>query len=436
MDARPVKIFSFADTSRLRFIAGLIFGEILGVNWEIVTDRRKLGKCPVINYSGKKLAGSFSVAPSSLLFDEDVSVQTLNISQWNGLPVLFHSDREADFPFDIFAASFYLVSRYEEYLDYKPDVYGRFRSCDSVAYKHGFLGKPVVDLWVRELAKMLVHRFPSVTFRKNNFRAVVTIDADEPFVFLGKDLMGNIGGFIHDITSGSKNASRRLECIKGSIKDPFSEAFDYVLQECSQRNVNAKFFFPAGNQTEFDKNPSWKNREYREMINKTNEKFSTGLHPSYRAGHELRSLQTEAVRLGSITGKDCLSSRFHFLRFRMPDSFRNLIETGLKEDYSMGFTDEPGFRAGIARPFGFFDLKKNTRTDLRIFPFQVMDVMMKDNKKLGPEAAAKVISEMISETKKVGGLFISIWHNTSLLDTEECQGWRELFKFTLDQQSV
>ncbi len=436
MDARPVKIFSSADTPRLRFVAGLLLGEILGLNWEIVTDRRRLGKCPVINYSGKNLADSFVVTPSAILFEEDVHEQELNISEWKGLPVMFCSGGAADFPFDIFAASFYLVARYEEYLVFEPDAYGRFRSSDSVACKHGFLGKPVVDLWVKELAKSLVRRFPSLTFRKNVFSAVVTIDIDEPFAFLGKDLIGNLGGFLHDFASGSKNAGFRYDCLKGSQTDPFSEAFDYILNECGRLDVAAKFFFPVGNRSDFDKNPSWKNRMYREMINKTVERFSAGLHPSYRAGHELWSLLTEAGRLSSVTGKDCLFSRFHYLRFMMPLSFRNLIENRIIEDYSMGYSDEPGFRAGVARPFWFFDISGNRITDLRIFPFQVMDVMMKDNKKLSPAAAANVIGEMISQTRNVGGLFISIWHNTSLLETRECREWRELFKHTLTQQSV
>jgi len=31
---------------------------------------------------------------------------------------------EGDYPFDIFSAVFYLLSRYEEYLPYKKDMYG------------------------------------------------------------------------------------------------------------------------------------------------------------------------------------------------------------------------------------------------------------------------------------------------------------------------
>ena len=51
MEVKPVKIFTSQNSPRLRFIADLILNEILGLSWEIITDKRKLGKFPVINYS-------------------------------------------------------------------------------------------------------------------------------------------------------------------------------------------------------------------------------------------------------------------------------------------------------------------------------------------------------------------------------------------------
>ena len=55
MDPGPIKIFTVRDVPRLRYIAEIILGEILGLSWEIVTDKRKLGKNPVINYSTEDL---------------------------------------------------------------------------------------------------------------------------------------------------------------------------------------------------------------------------------------------------------------------------------------------------------------------------------------------------------------------------------------------
>jgi hypothetical protein len=433
MDLKPVKIFAAGNVPRLQYIADLILNEILGLPWEIVTDRRKLGKCPVINYSDINLPGSFRINPVPLLFETEVKLQEITVNTWRGLPVFFQSSADADLPFDIFAASFYLVTRYEEYMEFEPDEFGRFRSKDSVASKNGFLSIPVVDLWAKELAKSLVKKFQTLTFRRNEYKALLTFDIDEAYAYLGKNLIGNIGGFLHDITSRSINVSHRLGCLKGEEKDPY-EVFDYMIESGEQYKTEIKFFFPVGDHSEFEKNPSWKNDKYRSLINKISDKFIIGLHPSFKASASLPLIKTELKRINAIVRKDCRLSRFHFLKISMPVSFRNLNYAGIIEDYSMGYPDECGFRAGIARPFRFYDVIDEKMTNLRIFPFHVMDVTLRGYKKLNVGDAKKIISSLILQTKKAGGLFISIWHNTSLLDTPECQAWREVFEFTLREQ--
>lgn len=433
MEAKPVKIFSGQDSPRLRFIADLIMNEILGLSWEIVSDKRKLGKFPVINYSDENIAGSFRISRVNLLFDKGISPQEIIVSDWNGLPVFFQSSGGSDMPFDIFAASFFLVSRYEEYLELEPDEFGSFRSSDSLALKHGFLRIPVVDLWAKELAKLLVKKFPTLTFRRSKFNSLMTFDIDEAFAYLGKNLIGNIGGFIHDITSGSKNVSHRLSCLTKGEKDPY-EIFEYIIDSVNKAGTETKFFFPVGDRSEHDKNPSWKNNDYRHLIGRIANKFKIGLHPSLKASVSLPMLYAEIKRLKTISSQDCRFSRFHFLRIIMPESYRNLSEAGINEDYSMGYSDEPGFRAGIARSFRFYDIVEDKITDLRIYPFMVMDVTLYVHKKLKAEEAKELIGNMIVQTKKAGGLFISIWHNTSLLDAPECRELRELFEFTLKEQ--
>jgi hypothetical protein len=100
----------------------------------------------------------------------------------------------------------------------------------------------------------------------------------------------------------------------------------------------------------------------------------------------------------------------------------------------MGYPDEPGFRAGIARPYLFYDVSEDRQTNLRIFPFQVMDATLYQYKNLDPAASKEIILKLINETRRAGGLFVSLWHNTSLLETPEWQGWRELFESMLQIQ--
>lgn len=433
MEAKPVKIFSTVNVPRLRYVADLILNEILGLSWEIVTDKRKLGKFPVINYSEEKIPGSFTISPVPLLFETGIRMQEINVNEWKGLPVFFQSSADNDLPFDIFAATFYLVARYEEYVNFEPDEHGRFRSSGSLAFRNGFLDIPVVDLWAKELAKSLVRKFQTLTFKRNEYKALVTFDIDEPFAFLGRNLIGNIGGFIHDITSKSKNAGHRLGCLTGGEKDPY-EVFDYMTGLTDKYKTEMKFFFPVGSHSEFEKNPSWRNEEYRRLITRVEERSDVGIHPSFKASTDISLVKKELQRLNTIIQKKCRFSRFHFLKIVMPVSYRNIFNAGITEDYSMGYSDEPGFRAGISRPFWFYDIVEDNITGLRIFPFQVMDITLTGYKKLQQHEAKDIIRNLVFQTRRAGGLFISIWHNTSLLDSDECRDWREVFEFTLKEQ--
>lgn len=432
MYSGPVKIYSTEDTSRLRYIAGIILGDILGLNWEVVTDRRKIGKNPVINYSALNLTGSYKITPDGLLFEKKISQRQLTMGTWNGLPVFFQVSG-SDLPFDIFAASFFLVSRYEEYLDFKPDKYGRYPSSQSVAFKNGFLDRPVVDLWAKEFSKSLLKKFPTLAFRRNDYNSLLTIDTDQPFAYRGKSILRSIGNMFYDKTSDPVNISERYRIMSKNEKDPY-DVSDYILENIENNEVDARFFFPVGNRSRYDRNPSWKNAEYRNLIQKICCRHKIGLHPSFVAGGDGSLINEEAARLNEISGNKINICRFHYIRLSLPHSYENCLSAGLLEDYSMGYPDEPGFRAGIARPFNFFDITKDIITDLRIIPFQVMDATLYDYKKFDPSRSKEIILKLINETRKAGGLFVSIWHNTSLLDNNEWKDWREVFEFMLKSQ--
>jgi hypothetical protein len=433
METRAVRIYVHNDVPRLRYIVSIILGDMLGLPWEIVTDKRKLGKHPAINYSNEKILGSFRICPDSMLFETGIHERAISVSDWKGLPVFFHGNPDSDFPFDVFAASFYLISRYEEYLDHEPDEYGRYKASSSLAFRHGFLSIPVVDLWSKELARALLRKFQSLTFKRNEYRALLTIDTDHPFAYLGKNIFSSIGGLLRDLATSSGHPADRYRSVVKGEKYPY-EVFDYITDNIQKYETDARFFFPVGDHTRFDRNPSWKNEEYRVLINKIASRYKTGLHPSYNASRSAELIRTEESRLKSITGCNITACRFHSVRFFMPESFEALICAGITEDYSMGYPDEPGFRAGIARPFFFYNIMRDEQTCLKIIPFQLMDSSLYNNKHLEPFKAKEVILNLINETRRTGGTFASIWHNTSLLGNPACQGWREVFEFMLKTQ--
>jgi len=434
MDPRPVKIYATDNVPRLRYIAEIILGDILGLSWEIITDKRKLGKYNIINYSGEDISGSFKICPDTLLFERGINPREINVGDWEGLPVIFTAPSNSDTPFDIFAASFFLVTRYEEYLDFQPDEYGRFKASSSIAYQNGFLDRPVIELWAKEFARSLLKKFHNLAFKRNEFNSLLTIDADQPFAYLGKSLIRSIGGLFRDIKKNPSTANERYRIVAKGDKDPY-EVFDYMIEKIEQEDADARFFFPVGDRSEYDKNPSWRNDDYRRLIHRIDNKFITGLHPSYFAAANSAMIMGESGRLKTILKREVKISRFHYIRLFFPQCYRDIYSTGIVEDYSMGYPEEPGFRAGIARPFYFYDVLQDQQTNLKIIPFQVMDATLYDYKKLDPSASKEVILRLINETKRVGGLFVSIWHNTSLLDNPEWHGWRTVFEFMLKNQA-
>ena len=63
-----------------------------------------------------------------------------------------------------------------------------------------------------------------------------------------------------------------------------------------------------------------------------------------------------------------------------------------------------------------------------------MDGTLRQYRHLTPDAAIPVIRSLIDATRKAGGLFVSVWHNTSLAESNGWEGWRKVFEETLALQ--
>ena len=112
----------------------------------------------------------------------------------------------------------------------------------------------------------------------------------------------------------------------------------------------------------------------------------------------------------------------------LPKTYERLINLGIQEDYSMGYAQQVGFRASVAQPFYWYNLKTEQKTSLQVFPFQLMDVTFNTYLKQAPEAILEQAGPIIQNTKAVGGHLISIWHNSSLCEAWQWKGWREAYE--------
>ena len=152
----------------------------------------------------------------------------------------FH--KNSQYPFDLFAASFYLISRYEEYLPYLKDKYGRFNAPQSLAFQKGFLDKPIINIWALDLAKKLQEAFPKLKLQLPVFRFQPTIDIDAAYAYKQKGFWRSLGGYFKNFRAGDwLEIRKRTDVLLGKRKDPF-DSFDYIFQFHKQLDLKPIFF--------------------------------------------------------------------------------------------------------------------------------------------------------------------------------------------------
>lgn len=427
-----IYIYSHTVTSRLEYTLEVLFKTILQVDFKIVERETFVENVvyPKINYSDEKIEDAIWIQPHSLLFETNISVQDIAVTHQKKTPYFFMTNEIADFKFDLFASSFYMLSRYEEYLPFKKDTHARFTAHESLAYKASFLQKPVVHLWAKQLRDAILKQQPNFLFPTRIFTQVNTIDIDIAYAFKGKSFIRQLGGFVKSIfTFNSSDLKNRISCFLGG-KDPY-DTYAIIKEIQEESKAELLYFFQVGKYGVYDKN-LLPNKLMKSLITKVSEYAEIGIHPSYQSNEQLQLLKDEKKSLEKILDKPITKSRQHYLKMSFPTTYENLISIGIKEDYTLGFPDEIGFRAGMAIPFPFFNIERNERRPLTLVPFQIMEGTFIDYMKVSPNEALIQIDKLKKTIQDCNGQFVSIFHNSSFTDQGVYKGWiaiyKELFK--------
>lgn len=416
-------LYTYRRSERLKYIVGHIFNEILGCNC-VITDNRQdfLASAKFrINYSAQIIAGSdLHIIPHGLLFESDIKLQNINMRKWQDMPCFFETQGH-DIPFDLLGAAFYLLSRYEEYFSFTPDLYGRYPVTDSLAYRNHFLKLPLVDQWLMELKNVMLQKDSRLNFRKNRIQYIPTYDIDIAYSYQGKGLFRTAGAIARDMMAGKWSAVKeRISVLQKKIKDPY-DSYDLLDTLHEKYQLHPVYFFLVGKNGPMDKNLPFANGSMQILFKKISSDYTVGVHPSIQSNNDVRILQREITKVGSQ------KSRQHYIKFLLPGTYRNLLNSGILEDHSMGYGSVNGFRASTSFPFNWFDVEKNETTSLKIFPFCFMECNSFFEQHYTPVEALEEMKYYLHQVKNVGGTYITIWHNFSLGSDPLWKGWKEIY---------
>ena len=425
-----MRLYCDKVSSRLDYIVDFISCE-LSISIQITTDqvefRNEPG--PKINYSAQRLTeDEIQIGPSALLFETGLAPQNLSPFHFGGYPAFFKCNNR-DFSFDIFAASFYLLSRYEEYLTHEKNDYGCFAHENSLAYKGEFLKLPLINYWIKDLKSSILIKWPLFNFPGRNFRFIPTYDVDSAWRFTGKGFKKNIGSFIKSaFKMDLKSMNRQIAVLQNRQSDPFN-AYEWLHSLHETYHLNPFYFLlVAKTQTGRDLNISPSHAGFQKLIRQLSERAEIGIHPSWKSGDVPALLFEEKKILEEITGRPVVNSRQHFIRWHLPDTCRNLIEAGIVNDFSMGYSTINGFRASVASPFFWYDLPNERVSSLRLWPFCFMDSTAIFEQELNEEEAIQELIILYEAIKKVDGLMITVMHNNYVGSDERFAGWIILYE--------
>lgn len=426
-------LFAATTTPRLQHIAAWLGNYLLGQPMQIITDEKELVENDlVINYSHQVLPfNSFHLQPYELLFEKGLRPQNIEIKQHHNLPCFFAT--AGDFTFDILAASFYLMQRYEEYLPHQKDQYGRYAHTNSVAFNNEFLHLPLIDLWMQHLKEALQKKFSSsaLQFTEHRFQLIPTYDVDIAYNYRGKGLLRNVGGLFRSVFKLQlRNCIAQISVLLTGKKDPF-DVFEELNALHTEYELSPVYFFLlAQKQKGADKNINPKKEIYQKLIQKLSSQYKTGIHLSAAASHSPATMQSEKGVLEKITRQKVVANRSHYLLFTLPQTYQLLQKDPLliTEEYSMGYGTINGFRASICTPYYWYNLHTEESTALHIFPFCYMEANSIFQLKHTPQQALEEMKQFYEITKQVDGLFITIFHNHLIGKDANGQQWMNMYQ--------
>ncbi len=437
-----ILVYANEITPRLEYIVNVFFNQIFSIPFSITDNEDDFiqYKDAKINYDTKKgnRDGIF-IAATNLLFTNTID-STLKPIIENGstfeTPFFFGTNqKDAAMPFDVFAASFYLITRYEEYLPHATDTFDRFDAKESLAYKNNFLDLPLVNIWAKHLIKIIEQNYPNIKINFPAFKSTITIDVDQAYSFKHRGFKRNFLAFSKNcITLNFTQVVNQIKTLCGYKNDDY-DSFDYLKTQQAKNNIPFIYFFNLGKYSSYDKNLSSNNYHQQKLIRTIANNNGIGIHPSFYSNEHNTYLANEVAALKNIVQQPIIHSRQHFIRLFFPSTYEKLISEHIENDYSMGYATLPGFRASICTPFLWFNLQTNTSTNLMLYPFVYMDGHWVDYLKLSPAEAWIEIEKLIKATKHVNGHFITIWHNSSVHNIGAWKNWQPIFEKTLSTLS-
>lgn len=312
---------------------------------------------------------------------------------------------------DLLASTVLTLSRYEETVPGPRDRHGRFPADASLAAKHDFAMRPIVDEFGLALEDALQRLFPTWKPEPRSLQVHLTHDVDEigiPFTLrkVAKSCVrGGMSRAVRDVLSGFGGRPTSLAAVLDTVRLNRS------------RNLHGSVYWKSSPSRDFDSGYEIRDRRVDEVMQTLSDSgIEHGVHPSYDTYLDRECLAEEIGRLRRVIGGGApLGGRQHFLRWS-PQTWSDWEACGLGYDSSVGFSECVGFRAGTCHPYRPWLFDQDREAELLEVPLIAMDCALTGPMGLRGEQCVEPLLKCIEACKFAGGVFTLLWHTDSILE--------------------
>lgn len=396
-------IFSSILTPRIKYIFNFIFKDILKAEVEFTGNKQYFLKSDhlKISYGNEPQGDELFFKQTQLLFSNKVEEFNLKTTPFGEYLVPFPVNNSS-LPFDVFAASFFLISRYEEYW-FQNKSKEDFKANKSYQRKWKILNKPIIDEWALIIKNMISKKHPDFKFHDKKFLQQPTINFDvalnvpNGFINKTKFIFSSVFSRKNNYLSSQYDRITGLGINNESVLAEIQQSFNMI-------NVSPIYFagFPNLKLEDFKAN----------NISDLLKDQTVGLlRPCADDKQKVKEIKNELSKLRKIFPNQINLSSQQLEILKFPICYLNLLSAGITSDYSMGYEDTPGFRAGTCTPFNWYDLQLEKVTPLRIHSYCITDSALQY---LDVKEANINISFYMNAVKVVDGTFYTSWQLRSL----------------------
>lgn len=439
-----------------KYVFDVIFGQILCLEYSLEVDEHQEGYLLTLSngnsitiedhFFGLMKCGEYAfegILPDSVSYIE-------SHFSMKKLPVLYGQDEvkelkgHINIASDFFGLSFFLLTGLNELLDNTRDKHGRFPGKSSISFKMGFLDRPVVDEYATMIKNIILHLDCSYTFSNNIGKTVVTCDVDWPFNPRLKQVRHAVMGALTELLEHKDFKSAMgivldfvLSKLAVNREDKFLKSVYWIMEENEKLDNQVVFFFIPSNTSKLDTDYTLSSGTLGDILRDIHERGHViGTHPGYHTVDNEENFKTIVNTLSQAAEKAGIQihefhNRQHFLRWDINTTAQTLSKLGVDFDYTCGYPDVAGFKAGTAHRFTMFDLVSQSPLQIRQVPLIAMECTVIGSRYEGlgySEEALQRFQSLKFNALKHGGDFNLLWHNSELVREKDKKMYLEIIK--------